>query len=270
MALVPYDENVLPALSKIHSSSAEFHFASHRLRLAQDWNRLGVAAVVWDAVRVYPSQGAPTLAREERRGEERRGGDSAADYPGYSLTPLEGSTAVVLCMYLELGHVDLKERTAVELGAGTGLVGIVAALLGRGTNTSVDRAHVTITDREPALDFLSANVRENVPADLQGAVQVSELTWGEGLERYPSGGYDLILGADIVYLEETFPALLQTLEHLSSEKTVVLLSCRIRYERDERFLDMLRNLFSVQEVHYDKQRDIHVYRAVRVKTKAEL
>ena len=38
--------------------------------------------------------------------------------------------AVVLCMYLELGKVDLKGKVAVELGAGTGLVGIVAALLG--------------------------------------------------------------------------------------------------------------------------------------------
>ncbi|XP_066513265.1 protein N-lysine methyltransferase METTL21A-like [Hoplias malabaricus] len=218
MALVPYDENVVPALSKIHSSSAEFYFASHRIQLSQDWNRLGVAAVVWDA-------------------------------------------AVVLCMYLELGHVDLKGKTVIELGAGTGLVGIVAALLG---------AKVKITDRKPALEFLSANVRENIPLDLQGAVQVSELTWGEGLELYPSGGYDLILGADIVYLEETFPALLRTLEHLSSESTEVLLSCRIRYERDQRFLSMLGTLFSVQEVHYDQQRDIHIYKAMRTGNKPEL
>lgn len=38
--------------------------------------------------------------------------------------------AVVMCVYLELGHLELKNRTAIELGAGTGLVGIVAALLG--------------------------------------------------------------------------------------------------------------------------------------------
>lgn len=35
-----------------------------------------------------------------------------------------------MCMYLELGKVELKGRQAIELGAGTGLVGIVAALLG--------------------------------------------------------------------------------------------------------------------------------------------
>ncbi len=51
MALVPYVENSLPALSKLHNSSAQFRFANRDLRLAQDWKKLGVAAVVWDAVR---------------------------------------------------------------------------------------------------------------------------------------------------------------------------------------------------------------------------
>lgn len=35
-----------------------------------------------------------------------------------------------MCLYLELGKVELKGKRAIELGAGTGLVGIVAALLG--------------------------------------------------------------------------------------------------------------------------------------------
>lgn len=218
MALVPYNETLLPALAKLHETSAEFTLANHRIRLSQDWNQLGVAAVVWDA-------------------------------------------AVVLCMFLEMGTIDLKGKRAIELGAGTGLVGIVAALLG---------TKVTITDRKPALDFLAANVQENIPPSQQPLVQVSELTWGENLDLYPAGSYELVLGADIVYLEETFPALLKTLEHLSSENTVVLLSCRIRYERDERFLKDLRRRFSVQEVHYDSERDIHIYRAVKNTSKTEL
>lgn len=35
-----------------------------------------------------------------------------------------------MCLYLELGKVELKGKRAIELGAGAGLVGIVAALLG--------------------------------------------------------------------------------------------------------------------------------------------
>ncbi|KAF6722255.1 Protein N-lysine methyltransferase METTL21A [Oryzias melastigma] len=218
MALVPYEENPLPALSKLHNSTAQFRFADRDLSLSQDWRKLGVAAVVWDA-------------------------------------------AVVMCMYLELGKVELKGKRVIELGAGTGLVGIVTALLG---------AQVTITDRAPALDFLSANVKANLPPDSQDSAVVSELTWGEGLEHYPAGGFDLILGADIVYLEDTFASLLRTLLHLCHDSTVVLLSCKIRYERDTRFLGMLEEVFVVEEVHFDQERDIHVYKASKRQLKGEL
>ncbi|XP_074255260.1 protein N-lysine methyltransferase METTL21A isoform X4 [Saimiri boliviensis] len=46
--------------------------------------------------------------------------------------------AIVLSTYLEMGAVELRGRSAVELGAGTGLVGIVAALLGRVHSHSTD------------------------------------------------------------------------------------------------------------------------------------
>lgn len=125
-------------------------------------------------------------------------------------------------------------------------------------------ARATITDRTPTLDFLSANVKANIPADSPGSAAVSELSWGEGLERYPAGGFDLVLGADIIYLEDTFVPLLRTLEHLCSDSTLVLLACKIRYQRDTDFLTLLGQRFRVREVHYDKERDIHVYQAWKV------
>ncbi|XP_053452676.1 protein N-lysine methyltransferase METTL21A isoform X3 [Nycticebus coucang] len=42
--------------------------------------------------------------------------------------------AIVLSTYLEMGGVELRGCSAVELGAGTGLVGIVAALLDKFTD----------------------------------------------------------------------------------------------------------------------------------------
>lgn len=57
MALVPYVQNPLPVLSKFHNSSAHFRFANRDLRLAQDWKKFGVAAVVWDAVSDFPLVG---------------------------------------------------------------------------------------------------------------------------------------------------------------------------------------------------------------------
>ncbi|KAK7893195.1 hypothetical protein WMY93_022347 [Mugilogobius chulae] len=195
--------------SKFHNASAQFRFCNRDINIAQDWKKLGVAAVVWDA-------------------------------------------AVVMCMYLELGRVDLKGKTAIELGAGTGLVGIVAALLG---------AKVTITDRQPALDSLSTNVKSNLPSEISELTKVSELTWGENLARYPAGGFDLVFGADIVYLENTFVPLLDTLNYLCSDSTIVLLSCKIRYERDNVFLNMLKQRFKVVEVYYDQEKDIRIFKA---------
>uniref|UniRef100_A0A8D0GJ55 Protein N-lysine methyltransferase METTL21A n=1 Tax=Sphenodon punctatus TaxID=8508 RepID=A0A8D0GJ55_SPHPU len=169
--------------------------------------------------------------------------------------------AVVLCTYLEMGGIDLRGHSVIELGAGTGLLGIVATLLG---------AHVTITDREAALAFLESNVQANLPPDLQPKAVVKELTWGRDLMNFSPGDFDFILGADIIYLEETFVDLLWTLEHLCSEHTVILLSCRIRYERDQNFLKMLKGQFSVHEVHYDPSSDVHIFKAQRSAPKEDL
>lgn len=166
-----------------------------------------------------------------------------------------------MCMYLELGRVEIEGKSVIELGAGTGLVGIVAAMLG---------AKVTITDRQPALDSLYTNVKSNLPPAILESATISELTWGERLDRYPVGGFNLVLGADIVYLEDTFIPLLETMEYLSSDTTVVLLSCKIRYERDNTFLNMLKQRFQVEEVYYDKERDIHVFKASKLLQKKDL
>ncbi|NXA94478.1 MT21A methyltransferase, partial [Melanocharis versteri] len=181
--------------------------------------------------------------------------------------------AVVLCAYLEMEGIDLRDRSVIELGAGTGLLGIVVTLLGSkepagvralySTGCIEGRARVTITDRAAALEFLESNVQANLPPELRPRAVVKELTWGRDLDNFPAGAFDFILGADIVYLEETFAELLQTLEHLCSEQTVILLSCRIRYERDLKFLKMLRDRFSVYEVHYDSSKDVHIYKAQR-------
>ncbi|NXP71787.1 MT21A methyltransferase, partial [Ramphastos sulfuratus] len=231
MALVPYEEGAGWGARQLHNPSATYRFASHTIRIRQDWRRLGVAAVVWDA-------------------------------------------AVVLCAYLEIGGIKLQNRSVIELGAGTGLLGIVATLLGKDfffvqTNLHLPvllyclGAHVTITDRASALEFLESNVQANLPSELRPRAVVKELTWGKNLSNFSPGEFDFILGADIIYLEETFADLLQTLEHLCSERTVILLSCRIRYERDQKFLKMLSGLFSVYEVHYDASKDVHIYKAQR-------
>ncbi|XP_033628705.1 protein N-lysine methyltransferase METTL21A-like isoform X2 [Asterias rubens] len=203
-------------LSAFREETKTFSFAGRRsVTIRQKWEELGVAAVVWDA-------------------------------------------AVVLAEYLEQNvdklQLSLENKSVIELGAGTGLVGIVAALLG---------GHVDLTDRKIALNQLQANLEANIPEfGVRGgiAASVKELTWGENLQEFPKP-YDLVLGADIVYLEDSFPHLIKTLVHLTNNDSLVLLSCRIRYARDENFLDLLREKFSVKEVLHEKTRNIHIFEA---------
>ena len=52
MALVPYTARN-DILSQFHQKTRQFHFVGHTLNINQDWDKLGVAAVVWDAVKIY-------------------------------------------------------------------------------------------------------------------------------------------------------------------------------------------------------------------------
>ncbi|KAM9663567.1 protein N-lysine methyltransferase METTL21A isoform 3-T4 [Trichechus inunguis] len=131
-------------------------------------------------------------------------------------------------------------------------------------------AHVTITDRKVALEFLKSNVQANLPPHIQPKAVVKELTWGQNLRSFLPAEFDLILGADIIYLEETFTDLLQTLEYLCSDHSVILLACRIRYERDNNFLAMLERQFTVSKVHYDPGKDVHIYKAQRKNQREDL
>lgn len=64
------------------------------------------------------------------------------------------------------------------------------------------------------------------------------LEWGASLATFDPP-YDIILAADVIYIEETFPKLIQTLTDLTSARSVVLLACKYRYERDYRFFELL-------------------------------
>uniref|UniRef100_A0A8C6AWC3 Protein N-lysine methyltransferase METTL21A n=1 Tax=Monodon monoceros TaxID=40151 RepID=A0A8C6AWC3_MONMO len=54
------------------------------------------------------------------------------DWKQLGVAAVVWDAAIILATYLEMGAVELRGCSAVELGAGTGLVGMVAALLGGG------------------------------------------------------------------------------------------------------------------------------------------
>jgi SAM-dependent methyltransferase len=145
--------------------------------------------------------------------------------------------AVVLAKYLEITHPDLTGRRVLELGAGTGLVGIAAALLG---------ADTLLTDLPYALPNLAAAVERNRPK-LKGSAVVAELDWFKptacaAATAAAAQGADFILGADVVWVEELIHPLLDTLvwatdkPTASGGKPVILLAHQTRSRASDAIL----------------------------------
>ena len=93
-------------------------------------------------------------------------------------------------------------------------------------------------------------------------ITVRELVWGRNLDLF-SHDYDLVIGADIVYIEETFDDLINTLRRLSRNESKIYLSSKIRYEKDRKFFERLSQFFIISEVSYDVQMDVHIHVATK-------
>ncbi|CAE8717595.1 unnamed protein product [Polarella glacialis] len=117
----------------------------------------------------------------------------------------------------------------LELGSGTGAVGLTAAALG---------SRVLLTDRE--VELAQANRDANL-ALFGERVSVMKLEWGsrQGIRAardFCGGRVDVILASDVVYPAFDLTGLLCTMQMLASDSTVVLLGY---VERDRATTDML-------------------------------
>ena len=137
-------------------------------------------------------------------------------------------------------------KSVLELGAGLGVPSIVASLDGASS--------VLATDIPSAVPLLRKNIRRNTQGE---TIRVSPLDWTSF--THP-GHFDLILGADLVYIKEMFPHLLSLLTQLASQHTTIYMSSKIRYPKDSHFYEMLAEQCSVQQILYDSETDVHVYK----------
>ena len=137
-------------------------------------------------------------------------------------------------------------RDVLELGAGTGAVGLVCALLGARS--------VTMTDRDEAtLALVHANARLNGHYDPNASCEVSAraLDWGD-LATYHARAYDLIVAADVLYLPEHCDALpAAAAAHLAPGGQLVVACGLRRAGLMERLVDAIRARGLRPVVHRD-------------------
>ncbi|XP_019214827.1 protein-lysine methyltransferase METTL21C [Oreochromis niloticus] len=160
--------------------------------------------------------------------------------------------ALALCSFLENNRhmVNLKGKEVLELGAGTGLVTIVASLLG---------ASVTATDLPEMLGNLRANVMRNTRNRCRHTPQVVALPWSYDLERtHPSSvyHYDYILAADVVYHHNYLGELLVTMKHFCKLGTTLIWANKVRFESDLTFTENFKKAFNTSLLAEDGEMKI--------------
>ena len=97
-------------------------------------------------------------------------------------------------------------------------------------------ASVVVTDKD--MRPTEMNLEQNRHNVVGSNISVSELEWGSSVLTFDPP-FDVILAADVVYIEEAFAELAQTLDDLSDPNTVIILCCKHRYGRDDRFFQQL-------------------------------
>lgn len=179
--------------------------------------------------------------------------------------------ALVLAAFLTTQHYKLliRERVSedransdikiLELGAGTGIVGIQAAVIDK-------RHNVILTDLPDLVPLMQKNLLENL-SKCKGSIRAETLCWGDDVtdrERM-----DVILMADCIYYEESLKHLINTLIDLSDETTLILCCYESRTEgknpqTESLFFQSVQEHFHVEEIptckhHVDySSPDIHI------------
>ncbi|XP_028332121.1 uncharacterized protein mettl21ca [Gouania willdenowi] len=164
--------------------------------------------------------------------------------------------ALALCSFLDNNKdvVNLQGKEVLELGAGTGLVTIVASLLG---------ASVTATDLKDVLGNLSANVARNTRGRCKHMPKVAHLSWGNDLEQtYPSTThrYDYVLAADVVYHHDFLNELLITMKYFNKPGTTLIWANKVRFETDLTFTENFKKAFSTSLLFEDGE--MKIFKAV--------
>ncbi|TYI37056.1 hypothetical protein ES332_A03G185000v1 [Gossypium tomentosum] len=163
--------------------------------------------------------------------------------------------------YYDLLDFHTRRRRAIELGTGCGAAGMTFHLLGL--------QDIILTDISPVMPALKHNLKRNKPV-LGKNIKTSILYWNNKDQiRGVKPPFDVVIAADVVYIEESVGHLVGAMEALVSDDGVILLGYQLRSpEADKLFWEMCEKVFVIEKVpHQDlhpdyayEETDVYVFR----------
>lgn len=168
-------------------------------------------------------------------------------------------SGLVMCDFLKRNPELVKGKRVLELGSGTGIVGLYAAKLGA--------SHVTLTD---FIDFNIENIKRNIKENGLGLVTEPRwFKWGTSLREQ----WDVIIGSDIIYPAMDKEALIKAIQmHLKPGGRCIVgyndrpgddMSLFEMKEIEKREIDFVPEKFS--EI-VSKNHDSNIYRIIEIFT----
>ena len=190
------DDQVLHG-SHFEARKRKFSIGEFNVTIRQNWRNLGLGCVVWPAAELL------SILLHDKK----------------------------LFSFL---NIDVRDKFVVELGAGTGLPAIIAALSGARLSIATDRNEIIEKCTKKNIDSVSEH-QENLNLEV--------LDWdsdSSGSFVKNHGTPDIIIGADLIYHESAFAPLVETLLALSEGNTQIIITGKERYKRlNQKFLNLL-------------------------------
>ncbi len=153
---------------------------------------------------------------------------------------------------------ECENKRFLELGSGTGMLGLCVALQ--------KAAHVTLTDRFDVLPLLQASA----DANKLNNVTVLELGWGEKGQNVPE--FDCLIASEVIYNGNLYDKLMHTILELlrgNPNKDVPMVMSFERRSSEDRWMEMVKSEFEHVELHKASgtEKDISILKCYVLKTK---
>ncbi|UJR36574.1 hypothetical protein I4U23_029293 [Adineta vaga] len=149
---------------------------------------------------------------------------------------------------------EFRHKRVVEIGSGTGIVGLQIGALG---------GNVVLTDREEYVELINYNIKKNENV-LTGTAQAKTLFWGDDLDKNDESleNIDFIIVANCVYHSIELDELIKTILNLcSTNMSTSLLCCyEIRNEGIRKLVNefhekLMEKKFSVEYIDQNDLRE---------------